>query len=443
MLLTKNEARLLLFIIISISVAGLLGSSVGAVGGQSTFGFSLSLNGYSISVAPNHSGYVEVNVGLVSGPPQNVTLTSSISPQDSELSTSFAQSSGIPPFVTTLIVNVLNAQPGKQYQVTVAGTSQGLSHTAPVLTVTISCTQGTCSATLTTATSGQGSVVPSCPSGCQETVGHVVNVTATPAASWTFSGWNVTGVSCSNGPNANPCSFTMPDNSLSITANFIQYQTLYTSYTGDGQIIPSCATGCQEPVGYPVSIVATPASGWEVSGYHLTSGVACGTETGYVCTFAMPNFPVSFQVAFTATTITITTSVTVPSTIKTSVTSTTVVGSVTTSTVTTSSTSVTTTGQTTTTTIYSTSSVPVIQTQSTFSTQSSTLTANVTTVTMSIENPLLELTLAIVIFFSVLVIGINLVRRSRHPPFICGHCGFNNPMGRKYCVNCGKPLKEP
>jgi hypothetical protein len=125
------------------------------------------------------------------------------------------------------------------------------------------------------------------------------------------------------------------------------------------------------------------------------------------------------------------------------VTSTTIFGSTTMSTTTMSSTSSTTTGEIITTTLYSTSTASVIQTQSTFFTQSSTLTTNVPSVTMSIQNPLLEVALAIVIFFSLLVIGINLARRPRHQPVVCPHCGFSNPVGRKYCVNCGKPLKGP
>jgi hypothetical protein len=344
MLLTKNEARISLIALLLISACGFVDNSLGVATAQTAFDFSISLNGYSISLAPNHSGYVEVTVSLVSGTPQNVTLTSTVSPQDGELSTSLAESWGYPSFVTTLIVSALNAQPGKQYQVTVGGTSQGLTRRAPALTVTISCAQGTCSPpspTLTTAIVGEGSVNPSCPSGCPEAVGHVLNVTAAPAPSWMFSGWNVTGASCLNGPNANPCVFTMPNDTVSITANFLQYQILYTS----------------------------------------------------------------------------------------------------TSTITTSTTSATAIGETTTTTVYSTSNTAVTQTQSSSFTQFSTLTTNQTTVTMAVQNPLLELTIAGIILFSVLAIGVNLTRRSRHQPVVCARCGFNNPSGRKYCVNCGETLK--
>ena len=108
------------------------------------FDFSVSLNGYSLSVAPNRSGYDGVTVALVSGSSQSVNLTSQISPQDGELSAYFAQPSGNPTFITTLIVNALAASPGKTYTITVTGTSQGITHQAPPLTVTISCPQGPC-----------------------------------------------------------------------------------------------------------------------------------------------------------------------------------------------------------------------------------------------------------------------------------------------------------
>lgn len=443
--LNKNETRLILFTILLVSAFGLVESSIGLASAQAGFDFSVSLNGYSISLAPDHSGYVQVAVSLVSGTPQNVTLTSTVSPQDGELSASLAQSWGYPSFVTTLIVTALSPQPGTQYQVTVSGTSQGLTHNAPVLTVTISCTQATCpsqSATLTTAVVGDGSVSPSCPAGCSEAVGHVLSVTASPAPSWMFSGWNVTGTSCSSGLNANPCVFTMPNDSVSVTANFIQYETLYTGYTGYGQLTPACPSGCQVPVGSSVSIVASAASGWQISGYHLTSGVSCGSATGYVCIFTMPDFPVSFEVTFTETTVIFQQTVVTTSSIRTGITSTTAVASATTSTVSVTTVSATAIGTTETSTIFSTSTTSATQTQTNLVTQILDVTASATSVTTTLQNPPLELTLAGVILFSLVIIGINLKRRSgHHGSATCSHCDFNNPSARRYCANCGEPFK--
>ena len=75
--------------------------------------------------------------------------------------------------------------------------------------------------TLTTSVaSGSGSVSPSCPSGCSETVGSSISVTATPSSGWTFSSWSVTGASCSGGSTGNPCQFTMPSSAVAVSATF-------------------------------------------------------------------------------------------------------------------------------------------------------------------------------------------------------------------------------
>jgi hypothetical protein len=246
-------------------LGGVAVNSAEPVRAQAAFDFNISLNGYSLSVAPNHSGFVQVTVNLASGTPQNVTLISVISPNDGLLSASFGQSWGFPSYVTTLVINARNATQGKQYTIIVSGQYRGLVKQAPALTVTISCPQGTC-ATLTTSSVGQGAVQPSCPSGCSETVGQTISVSAIPDPNWAFGGWNMTGTSCANG--GSPCVFVMPNNPVSITANFVQQpvqqtQPLYTSYSGEGQLSPSCPSGCPIQVGSSVSIIATPASGWQ------------------------------------------------------------------------------------------------------------------------------------------------------------------------------------
>ena len=70
---------------------------------------------------------------------------------------------------------------------------------------------------------GAGSVNPNCPGpgGCSVVVGSTVTVTANPSASWRFSGWTTTGASCAGGPSNNPCTFTMPNNPVTLSATFI------------------------------------------------------------------------------------------------------------------------------------------------------------------------------------------------------------------------------
>lgn len=404
---------------------------------QTAFDFTVSLNGYSLSVAPNHSGYVQATVALVSGSTQNVTLASGISPQDGEVSAYFAQPSGNPPFLTTLIVNVTAAPPGKTYTITVTGTATGLTRQAPTLSLTIL----QASPLLTTTFAGQGSVSPSCPSGCPQPVGQLVNITASPAAGWTFSGWNIIGASCSGGLNSNPCMFTMPNNPVSANANYVQYQTLITTYAGQGTVSPSCPSGCRVSVGSTVSITATPTTGWIVSGYSLTNGVTCGAQPGFTCTFSMPNFPVGFQVIFTQTTIT---TVTTTSSITKLVTSTTVVGNIVTSTITIITESTTQlSGIQITTVFYSTSNTIYTQSQSYAATQLSTVTSTDTSTIVNLPDPLVELGLAATIFVSTLVIGVSVIKIfPRRGVVSCSSCGFKNLHPGKYCLGCGEPLKK-
>jgi len=75
---------------------------------------------------------------------------------------------------------------------------------------------------ITEVDSGLGSVSPNCPgpTGCSETVGSPVSVMANAAAGYGFSSWSLTGASCSNGSTSNPCAFSMPDNTVTVSATF-------------------------------------------------------------------------------------------------------------------------------------------------------------------------------------------------------------------------------
>jgi len=130
------------------------------------------------------------------------------------------------------------------------------------------------------------------------------------------------------------------------------------------------------------------------------------------------------------------------STITTSVTSATAVYGATTSTAIVTTVSVTVTGTTEASTLLSTSSGFVTLTQTNLVTQVLDVTTSATSLMTAIGNPPLELALACVIIFSLVVIGINVVRRSGPRRSVqCPRCGFNNPSARIYCVNCGEPLK--
>ena len=84
---------------------------------------------------------------------------------------------------------------------------------------------------------GSGSVDPNCPAptGCSETPGATVTVTATPSSGWQFSSWSTqTGISCSS----NPCVFTMPSTNVVLVATFIQVHAVHQTPVG-GVMLPS------------------------------------------------------------------------------------------------------------------------------------------------------------------------------------------------------------
>jgi hypothetical protein len=94
---------------------------------------------------------------------------------------------------------------------------------------------------LTGVDAGSGSVSPNCPAstGCSETPGVTVTVTATPDPGWLFSSWSTqTGVSCIGGATVNPCVFTMPANDVVLGATFIQVNAVHQTPVG-GVMLPS------------------------------------------------------------------------------------------------------------------------------------------------------------------------------------------------------------
>ena len=97
---------------------------------------------------------------------------------------------------------------------------------------------GTLSLSLVTGVdAGSGSVDPNCPAptGCSETPGATVTVTATPSSGWQFSSWSTqTGISCSS----NPCVFTMPSTNVVLVATFIQVHAVHQTPVG-GVMLPS------------------------------------------------------------------------------------------------------------------------------------------------------------------------------------------------------------
>jgi len=133
------------------------------------------------------------------------------------------------------------------------------------------------SATLTTDIStGSGSVTPSCPgpTGCSETVGSPISVAATAALAYMFASWTVTGASCSSGSTSNPCTFTMPNNAVTVSATFTSAVTMTVSYSVLGGGTPTAPTFNYVQLGIdmtltltgtPTAVQADQGSSWSVT----------------------------------------------------------------------------------------------------------------------------------------------------------------------------------
>ena len=168
-------------------------------------------------------------------------------------------------------------------------------------TATTSVSSTTTGQSLTTnVASGSGSVSPNCPSGCSEAVGSSISVTATPSANWQFSSWTTSGASCSNGSSSNPCTFSMPNNAVTVSATFTQItQTMITGVdAGSGSVNPNCPgpSGCSEGVGSSITVTANPSANWQFSTWSTQTGISCSSNP---CTFTMPNNQVTLQAIFT------------------------------------------------------------------------------------------------------------------------------------------------
>ncbi|MCC6585757.1 MAG: hypothetical protein IT168_03485 [Bryobacterales bacterium] len=139
--------------------------------------------------------------------------------------------------------------------------------------------------TLTTnvSPSGGGSITPNCQSGCSYSAGSQVQITATPAAGYQFTGF--TGALSGT---ANPQFLTM-DAEKSVTANFstvAQYQlTTGVSPSGGGTIGPNCSGGCLYSAGQVVTVTATPSPGYVFTGF---TGSLTGTANPQNLTMAGP-----------------------------------------------------------------------------------------------------------------------------------------------------------
>ena len=176
-----------------------------------------------------------------------------------------------------------------------SGWSGACSGTAGICTVTMSAARNVTATFkaipkyyLTVGRSGSGTVTSdvagiNCGSDCSEPYlsGTAVNLTATAATGYYFSGWSG---ACAG---AGACAVTMSA-ARSVTATFKANPVLTVSRSGSGAVTSdvagiNCGTDCSEPYlnGTVVTLTATPASGHTFGGW---SGACTGTAD---CTVTM------------------------------------------------------------------------------------------------------------------------------------------------------------
>jgi N-acetyl-anhydromuramyl-L-alanine amidase AmpD len=188
-----------------------------------------------------------------------------------------------------------------------ASTSTTNSLTMPPSAQTVSVTYSSTPPcyTLTRTHSGQGddpTATPSNSTGCtsgQYLAGAPISLSASPASGWSVSSWSGTS---NNASTSTTNSLTMPASGQTVSVTYSSIPptcyTLIRTHSGQGgdpAATPSSSTGCtsgQYIAGEPISLTASPASGWSVSSWSGTSNNASTSTTNSV-TMAESNQTVS------------------------------------------------------------------------------------------------------------------------------------------------------
>jgi hypothetical protein len=182
-------------------------------------------------------------------------------------------------------------------------------------------------ASLTVSVTGSGTVTSnpsgiSCSSTCSHTFtgGSPVTLTPTPANGWAFSSW---GGACSG---SGGCTVTM-NAAESVTATFAQTVTLSVSVAGSGTVTSSppginCGSTCSAGYapGTQVTLTATPASGWKLSGWaNACSGtgtclVTMNSSQSVTATFVQSTFTLAVSLTGNGTVMSTPAGISCPST---------------------------------------------------------------------------------------------------------------------------------
>jgi len=143
-----------------------------------------------------------------------------------------------------------------------------------------------------TANAGAGGTVSVVPSGTAFFANTPITITPNPNAGYRFVNWtgDFTGT-------ANPLTFNMPADSVTVTANFELIPTFNLTVTPDGNGTVSVSpTGNPVAAGTPVSITATADTGYVFTGW--VGNIPAATGTTIPLTFNMPEQDVTITATF-------------------------------------------------------------------------------------------------------------------------------------------------
>jgi len=278
------------------------------------------------------TGYLTVNAGEVAGTTLTVTATSTLSGFTHIYGTATVTVTEDAPIIDVTAINVTPAtitlNPGQNhtFSAAVIGTNapQGMTwaveggvagtevtaggqltiavnETAATLTVRATSTasgfthiSGTATVTVEQLTYAltvnvspiTGGTVSGTASGSY-TAGTAVSVTANANSGYTFTGWTVSGATITGGNNANPATFDMPANNVTLTVNFtpITHAVTFSVASGNGTLTATAGTAITSPAqvqhGQNIEFTATPTSGHRVLEWRHNGTVVNGTNTAF------------------------------------------------------------------------------------------------------------------------------------------------------------------
>jgi hypothetical protein len=291
--------------------------------GNPAFDFSLSALPLP-SLQPGDSGSTTIQVNLLSGVPQYVSLSCGNLTLGFTCSFHPAVSLPTPTFPSTLTVSTTSSTPLGSWPITVMGTAGNLSRTVQ-LSITITALTQIPVTFNTNPNNFQGSSSAGSIGGCggsftdgQSSTSCPANFSATatpPPSGWQFHHWEWSGgISCSsNSTNPTNCSVS---GSSSLKAVFAAQITFQTNPSGEGGSIGwgSCSnpvyvngqsifdTNLPPEFSNMLTICANVPSGWTFGGWSTTGGlsVANSSASQTVATFTGP---ANITAAFTQKTL--------------------------------------------------------------------------------------------------------------------------------------------